>query len=53
MTNKNTEINKHIRSKIEYHDKLRIKYVAEEEFLLAAKERDEIKRLKGLIEDKV
>lgn len=53
MNTEESELIKHIRSKITYHDKLRLKYEAEEDYIEAAKERDEIKRLKGLIGEKV
>lgn len=41
----------HIKNKIEYHDELRKMHEANEEYLLAAKERDEVARLKGLLDE--
>lgn len=41
----------HIKEKIQYHEELRLKYEAEENYEQCAIHRDEIKRLKNLINE--
>lgn len=48
-----SEIDQHILRKIEYHEELRLKYEATEEYELCVRERNEIERLRRMLSENV